>query len=110
MMIETYGGAVARVANDATAFGHRDAMFNLGILAISNDPAIDAEQTAWARDAWQKILPYSTGGAYVNYLSEGEDVHAAYSDARFQRLAAIKAQYDPANLFRFNQNIPPAKV
>jgi FAD/FMN-containing dehydrogenase len=109
IMFETYGGAVARVANDATAFGHRDAMFNLGILAISHDPAIDAEQTAWARDGWQKILPYSTGGAYVNYLSEGEDVHSAYSDARFQRLAAIKAQYDPANLFRFNQNIPPAK-
>ncbi len=110
MMIECYGGAVARVANDTTAFGQRDAMFNLGILAISEDPAIDAEQTAWARDSWQKILPYSTGGAYVNYLSEGEDVHSAYSDARFQRLAAIKRQYDPANLFRFNQNIPPAKA
>jgi FAD/FMN-containing dehydrogenase len=109
IMIEAYGGAVARVANDATAFGHRDAKFNLGILAISNDPAIDAEQKAWAREAWRKALPYSTGGAYVNYMSEGEDVHSAYSDARFQRLAAIKAQYDPANLFRFNQNIPPAK-
>jgi len=109
MMIEMYGGAVARVANDATAFGHRDAMFNLGILAISTDPALDAKQRAWAREAWQKALPHSTGGAYVNYMSEGEDVHAAYSDARFQRLAAIKAQYDPTNLFRFNQNIPPAK-
>lgn len=109
ILIEAYGGAVARVANDATAFGHRDASFNLGILAISDDPAMDAEQTAWARDGWQKILPYSTGGAYVNYLSEGEDVHSAYSDARFQRLATTKAQYDPANLFRFNQNIPPAK-
>ena len=109
IMFETYGGAVARVGSDATAFGHREAMFNLGILAISNDAAIDREQTEWARDAWQKILPYSTGGTYVNYLSAGEDVHAAYSDARFQRLAAIKAQYDPGNLFRFNQNIPPAK-
>jgi hypothetical protein len=108
-MLEAYGGAVARVANDATAFGHRDAMFNLGILAISDDPTIDTEQTARARDGWQNILPYSTGGAYVNYLSEGEDVHSAYNDARFQRLAAIKAQYDPANLFRFNQNIPPEK-
>jgi FAD/FMN-containing dehydrogenase len=109
ILLEAYGGAVARVANDATAFGHRDAMFNLGILAISDNPAMDTEQTEWARDGWQKILPHSTGGAYVNYMSEGEDVHSAYSDARFQRLAAIKAQYDPANLFRFNQNIPPAK-
>jgi FAD/FMN-containing dehydrogenase len=109
MMIECYGGAVARVADDATAFGQRNAMFNLGILGISEDAAIDAEQMAWARDGWQKILPYSTGGVYLNYMSAGEDVHAAYSDARFQRLGAIKAQYDPANLFRFNQNIPPAK-
>ena len=109
IMVELYGGAVSRVASDATAFGHRDALFNLGILAISNDSSTDAEQRTWARENWQKALPYSTGGAYVNYMSEGEDVHSAYSDARFQRLAAIKAQYDPANLFRFNQNIPPAK-
>ena len=109
VMVEVYGGAVARVANDATAFGHRDALFNVGILAISNDAAMDGQQRAWARENWQKALPYSTGGAYVNYMSEGEDVHSAYSDARFQRLAAIKAQYDPTNLFRFNQNIPPAK-
>ena len=109
IMIEVYGGAVARIANDATAFGHRDALFNLGILAISNDAALDVAQRAWAREHWQKASPYSTGGAYVNYLSEDEDVHSAYSDARFQRLATIKAQYDPANIFRFNQNIPPAK-
>jgi FAD/FMN-containing dehydrogenase len=109
IMVEVYGGAVARVAGDATAFGHRDALFNLSMLAISNDPAMDGRQRSWARENWQKALPYSTGGAYVNYMSDGDDVHSAYSDARFQRLAAIKAQYDPANLFRFNQNIPPAK-
>jgi FAD/FMN-containing dehydrogenase len=109
IMIEVYGGAVARVPSETTAFGHRDALFNLSVLAISNDPGMDGAQKAWAREQWQKALPYSTGGAYVNYMSEGEDVHTAYSDARFQRLAAIKAQYDPANLFRFNQNIPPAK-
>ncbi len=109
IVLEGYGGAIARVANDATAFGHRAAMFNMLILAISDNCAIDTEQTAWARDVWQKILPHSTGGSYVNYMSAGEDVHTAYHDARFHRLAAIKAKYDPANLFRFNQNIPPAK-
>ena len=109
IMIEQYGGAVSRIASDATAFGHRDAVFNLGILGISNDPTTDAAQRAWAREHWQKALPYSTGGAYVNYLSEGEDIAAAYSGPRFQRLAAIKARYDPENLFRFNQNIPPAQ-
>lgn len=110
VMVELYGGAVSRVADDATAFEHRDALFNLGILAISHDPQIDGVQKAWAREYWQKALPFSTGGAYVNYLSEGEDVSSAYSGARFQRLAAIKAQYDPANLFRFNQNIRPAQA
>lgn len=110
IMIEGYGGAVGRVPEDATAFGHRDAMFNLGILAISMDPGIDAEQKAWAREHFQKALPYTTGRAYVNYMSEGEDVHTAYHDSRFQRLAAIKAKYDPENLFRFNHNILPAKA
>jgi len=110
VMIEAYGGAVARVPADSTAFGHRDALFNFSALAISEDSTIDAEQKAWARDAWQKALPYSTGGTYVNYLSEGDDVHAAYSDARFERLQTIKAQYDPGNLFRFNHNIPPAST
>ncbi|HEX4156431.1 MAG TPA: FAD-binding oxidoreductase [Acidobacteriaceae bacterium] len=110
IMFEQYGGAVARVAHDSTAFGNREALFNVSMLAISEDSALDAEQRAWARAAWQQALPYSTGGSYVNYMSEGEDVHSAYSDARFQRLAKIKAQYDPANLFRFNHNIPPAQA
>ena len=110
VMFEQYGGAVSRVPGDATAFGHREAQFNLGILGISTDPALDAEQKAWAREHWQRALPYSTGGAYVNYLSEGEDIHSAYSDDRLQRLSSIKAQYDPANLFRFNQNIPPSRA
>lgn len=109
ILLEAYGGAVARVPSDATAFGHREAMFNLLILAMSDNPTIDAEQAAWGREVWRKILPHSTGGAYVNYLSPGEDVHSAYQDERFRRLAAIKAQYDPGNLFRFNQNIPPAE-
>jgi FAD/FMN-containing dehydrogenase len=109
IVLEAYGGAVARVANDATAFGHRDALFNMLILAISDNRAIDTEQTVWGRDVWRNILPHSTGGAYVNYLSAGDDVHSAYHDARFHRLALVKAQYDPTNLFRFNQNIPPAE-
>jgi FAD/FMN-containing dehydrogenase len=110
IVLEAYGGEISRVPKDATAFGHRDAQFNMLILAISDHSGTDAEQIAWGRDVWQKILPHSTGGAYVNYLSAGEDVHVAYQDARFDRLTAIKAQYDPSNLFRFNQNIPPAKT
>jgi FAD/FMN-containing dehydrogenase len=108
ILIETHGGAISRVAKDATAFEHRDARFNLGIFAVSTNPALDEADKAWARHVYQQILPHSTGGSYVNYLSEGDDVHTAYGDARFQRLAGIKARYDPGNLFRFNHNIAPA--
>lgn len=106
--IEGYGGAVSRVSKDATAFEHRTSPFNLLILAISTDPALDQADMAWARGLYQRVLPHSTGGTYVNYLSAGDDVHTAYDDARFRRLAGIKARYDPGNLFRFNHNIAPA--
>lgn len=108
VMIESHGGAISRVAKDATAFEHRYAPFNLGIFAISTDPTLDQADADWARNLYQRILPHSTGRSYVNYLSEGEDVHTAYSDARLGRLAGIKARYDPGNLFRFNHNIAPA--
>jgi FAD/FMN-containing dehydrogenase len=105
--IESYGGAVSRVSKDATAFEHRHSPFNLLILAISTDPTLDQADVAWARNLYHRILPHSTGGTYVNYQSAGDDVHTAYADARFRRLAGIKARYDPGNLFRFNQNIAP---
>ncbi len=105
--IECYGGAVSRVSQDATAFEHRHSPFNLLILAISANPALDHADMAWARDLYKRVLPHSTG-TYVNYLSAGDDVHTAYADARFRRLAGIKARYDPGNLFCFNHNIAPA--
>jgi FAD/FMN-containing dehydrogenase len=69
--------------------------------------------TAWARDYWAALHPYSAGGAYVNMMmdagDEGADrVRASYRDS-YDRLATIKAQYDPGNLFRVNQNIKPAQ-
>ena len=106
--IEGYGGAVSRAPKDATAFEHRNAAFNLMILAISTKPALDQADMAWARSLYQRVLPHSTGGTYVNYQSAGDDVRTAYGDVRFSRLAEIKAKYDPYNLFRFNQNIAPA--
>jgi FAD/FMN-containing dehydrogenase len=108
ILIETHGGAISRVATDATAYEHRHARFNLGIFGISTNPALDEADVAWARSLYQRILPHSTGGSYVNYLSAGDDVRTAYSEARFRRLAGIKARYDPGNLFRFNHNIAPA--
>jgi hypothetical protein len=108
VMIESHGGAISRVARDATAFEHRYTPFNLGIFAISTDPTLDAAGMDWARSCYERIFPHSTGVSYVNYQSEGDDVRLAYSDARYRRLVSIKARYDPGNLFRFNQNIAPA--
>lgn len=108
VMIESHGGAISRLAKDATAFEHRYAPFNLGIFGVSTNPALDEADAAWARGLYQRILPHSTGVSYVNYLSEGDDVHTAYNEAGFRRLSGIKARYDPGNLFRFNHNIAPA--
>ena len=104
-----FNGAVNRVAPDATAFAHRAAQFDLTIGAKWTDPAADTRQIGWVRDCYTALEPFTTGGVYVNYLgNEGEErVRAAYG-ANYDRLAAIKASYDPDNLFRLNQNITPA--
>jgi len=107
--IATFGGAAGRVPADATAFAHRDARFVLNINArwpLSDDPE---PHVAWTRELWEAMRPFSSGGTYVNFLSEeGPDrVRAAYGDATYRRLAAVKLSYDPDNVFRFNQNIRP---
>lgn len=111
--IEQIGGAVRRVNDDETAFNHRDARFNLLIVGIWPDTADDDAHVRWVRELWQAAQPFSTGGVYVNYLGpeddEGADrIKAAYGPAKYDRLVALKRKYDPDNLFRLNQNIPPA--
>ncbi len=108
ILIEQIGGAVSLVPRDATAFEHRDAEYNLMAVSISTDPEHKHAQMAWARKVWQDARPYSTGGAYVNYLDADETARAAYSSDAYQRLAALKKKYDPENVFRLNQNIQPA--
>lgn len=104
------GGAASRIDDMATATGHRDAGF---VFAINNgwtDPADNERQVKWTRDFWRAIRPFSGGGTYVNFLSEGEGqerVRAAYGSQKYKRLVALKNKYDPANLFRMNQNIKP---
>ena len=110
VIIEYYGGAVSRVAPEATAFSHREANFNLLFVAQWKDAAEDALHVQWARDAWNTINPWASGALYMNALSEGESaqtVREAYG-TNYVRLAALKAQFDPKNLFRMNQNIIPA--
>jgi len=113
MAIEQMGGAVSRVDAEETAFAHRERPYNFLCLGVSADGAEAEACVRWARRFWEAMQPFASGGVYVNYLGaeaeEGaERVRAAYGGAKYERLAALKAAYDPTNLFRMNQNIRPA--
>ncbi len=105
------GGAIARVVENATAFGRRSAPFAISALATWTDPATTDANIAWSRDTVEAFRPYSQGGSYLNFPGFGEEkaamVRAAYG-SNYERLAQLKAKYDPTNLFRMNQNIAPA--
>jgi hypothetical protein len=102
-------GAAGRVAPEATAWSYRDARWAQVIVGVDPDPAAADDLRDWTVGYWEALHPYSLGGAYTNFLmDEGEDrVRAGYG-ANYERLAAIKAEYDPANLFHVNQNIRPS--
>ncbi|MDQ2694818.1 MAG: BBE domain-containing protein, partial [Pseudomonadota bacterium] len=103
------GGAINRLPADHSAAGNRDAALVLNVMASWENPAEDDTHIRWARAAWSDLRRFSTGGAYVNFLAadEGDDrIRAAYGD-NYPRLAALKAAWDPDNLFRMNKNIPP---
>jgi len=101
-------GAAGRIANDATAWNWRDAKWGQVMAGIDPDPANKDALVTWARAYWEALHPFSAGGAYVNMMMEEgqERVLASYGD-NYDRLARIKAKYDPGNLFRQNQNIRP---
>jgi len=101
-------GAAHRVAPGETAFSYRDADWAEVIVGVDPDPANKERITAWTKEYWDVLHPFSAGGAYVNFMmDEGEDrIRATYRD-NYDRLAAIKRRYDPGNLFRVNQNIRP---
>ncbi|MGO9904678.1 MAG: FAD-binding oxidoreductase [Solirubrobacteraceae bacterium] len=102
------GGAIGRVAPEATAFPHRDAAWLVNIPATWEDPAADGEEIGWARRSFTAIEPHLTGGKYVNFMGddEREDAGGAYG-ATLRRLRSVKRVYDPDNVFRLNQNIEP---
>jgi FAD/FMN-containing dehydrogenase len=103
------GGAISRVGEDETAFTGREAGYTFNITATTDGPEGFEEERQWVRDFWTALEPHHTGGVYVNFLmSEGEDrVRAAYGAEKYDRLKQLKRRYDPENLFRLNQNIPP---
>jgi FAD/FMN-containing dehydrogenase len=102
-------GAAGRVGSDETAWAHRDANWVQVIAGIDPEPANADVIRTWASDYWEALAPYSTGGGYVNMMmAEGEDRVRSTYGTHWDRLAAIKAHYDPTNLFHINQNITPA--
>ena len=103
------GGAVARVGEDETAFGGRNAAFTYNIGAATATAEGFEEEREWVRNFWSALEPWHTT-VYVNFLGEeGEErIRAAYGQEKYNRLKALKRKYDPDNFFRINQNIPPA--
>jgi hypothetical protein len=114
ILIEPLHGLATRVPEDATAFANRHAAFNVSGISIWESEDDDEEQTAWARDFADGVQPHSTrGGGYLNYMGRDEPlerVEAAFGPEKFARLRELKRKFDPDNLFRQNQNIPPADV
>jgi FAD/FMN-containing dehydrogenase len=115
ILIEQFGGASALVPEHATAVSIRSAPYNLLILSVWQDAAQDQVNRDWARGVYEKARPFSAGRAYINYLGNETDdgaarIEAAYGTEKWVKLRAIKAKYDPQNVFRANQNITPAQA
>jgi len=104
-------GAISRIADDSTAISHRNAHFAVNVVGEWSDPYEDEMQIRWTRDVGEALRRFSIGGAYVNFLGdEGQErVRSAYGEAKFARLTSLKETYDPTNVFRLNQNIPPGR-
>ena len=108
MHLYPINGAASRVRNSATPWAYRDATWASVMVGVDPDPANKDKISAWAREYWNALHPYSAGGAYINMMmEEGEDRIRATYGRNYARLAKIKKRYDPANFFRVNQNIKP---
>jgi FAD/FMN-containing dehydrogenase len=109
-MIFQLEGALNRLPADYSAVGNRDAHYVINLAASWEKAKDDEANIAWARNSWRDMKQFSTGGTYVNFLTEeeGDDrVRSAYGD-NYARLADIKKRWDPANFFRANKNVVPA--
>lgn len=108
VQLRVLGGAMARVPEDATAFAHRKANLMMNIAAMYARPEERAEHEAWASSLATALSAGTTAAAYVGFLGDDgeEGVHRAYPPATLERLARVKRQYDPDNLFRLNLNVP----
>ena len=109
LFVAQLGGAIDRLPADATAYPHRDVAFVMNLHTRWRDPSQDAEVIARTREIFDSVTPYATGAVYMNFMPEDDArVRTGAFGANYARLAAIKAKYDPANLFRLNPNVEPA--
>ncbi|HEY3783165.1 MAG TPA: FAD-binding oxidoreductase [Fimbriimonadaceae bacterium] len=112
MHLYPVNGAVHRVDEKATAWSYRDVTWNAVFVGVDPDPANRDKITKWARDYFDDLHPHGAGGGYVNFMMDGEGderVRATYR-GNYERLAQIKAKYDPENFFHVNQNIKPKRA
>lgn len=108
VLVQPGGGAAARVADDATALGWRQAKWSLHVLGMWDDAAQDAAQVAWVRAVDAALSPWAQKATYLNYLmDEGEERVRESFGAHYARMVALKDRYDPDNFFCLNQNIKP---
>jgi len=109
MHLYPINGAVHRSKSSDMAFSYRKTKWAEVIVGVDPDPANKDQITAWAKGYWEALHPYSAEGAYINFMmEEGPSRIEATYGPNYERLRQVKARYDPNNLFRVNQNIPPA--
>jgi hypothetical protein len=109
VVIEYYGGAVSRVGISDTAFAHRQAQYDLGILTQWAAPGESQRHIEWTRSLADAMRPFSSGAYLLNFLGEeGDDTIKAAFGPNYDQLVVVKKKYDPTNFFRLNQNIKPA--
>ena len=110
ILIESLHGAPKDVDPGTSALSYRGAAFNVSAMATWQDSVLDAEHIAWSRETAAAIQPWAVSGGYANYMQADEPierVRAAFGEEAFDRLQALKRRYDPGNVLRRNQNIPP---
>jgi FAD/FMN-containing dehydrogenase len=109
MHLYPINGAAHKTGNNDTPWSYREAVWSEVIVGVDPDPANNDRIIDWARTYWEALHPYGAGGAYVNFMMEGEGeerIRATYQD-NYEKLVELKTKYDPKNFFRVNQNIPP---
>lgn len=108
-LLSHLGGQIARHGDDETAYSGRDAPFAININCVATEREAYERDRGWVRTWFDALEPHGTGGAYVNFVGDegAARVQAVYGEAKYARLAEIKARYDPDNVFRVNQNVAP---